>query len=103
MAFVEPGIKVQEIAPRNDWQTLTNVGPSHSFSGSVFRLRPPSQDGDSWSVRLLYGFTDVPDGALPDASLVFDKSSNLYGTSTDGGTGTGCGFQGCGAVFEVSP
>ena len=81
----------------------TNVGPSHSLAGSVFRLKPPSQKGGSWSLILLHGFTGVPDAALPNVSLVFDKSGNPYGAASEGGTGTGCSFHGCGAVFEVEP
>jgi hypothetical protein len=78
----------------------TNVGPSDSMAGSVFRLRPAKRNGDSWNFALLYGFTGVPDGALPNVGLVFDNTGNLYGTTTEGGSRTGCG---CGTVFEVQP
>jgi uncharacterized repeat protein (TIGR03803 family) len=81
----------------------TNVGPEYSLAGSVFRMRPPKRKGGSWSLSLLYGFTGVPDAALPNAGLVFGKTGNLYGTTTEGGSGTGCSFYGCGTVFEVSP
>jgi hypothetical protein len=80
----------------------TNVGPGQSLAGSVFRLRPPRQNGGSWSFNILHGFTGVPDAALPNVYLVFDKTGNLYGTSTQGGTGP-CNNFGCGAVFEVEP
>ena len=81
----------------------TNVGPSHSLAGSVFRLKPPSRKGGSWSLSLLHGFTSVPDAALPNTGLIFDKSGNVYGTTQAGGTATGCGHNGCGTVFEVMP
>jgi hypothetical protein len=80
----------------------TNVGPSQSLAGSVFRLRPPKQNGDSWSFSILYGFNGVPDAALPNVGLVFDKTGDLYGTTLQGGTGP-CNNFGCGAVFEVEP
>jgi len=81
----------------------TNVGPSQSLAGSVFRLKPPNQNGGSWSFSLLRGFTGVPDAAFPNTNLSLDKSGDLYGTTQAGGTGTGCGHGGCGTVFEVSP
>jgi hypothetical protein len=65
-------------------------------------LRPPPHDGGPWSFSLLHGFTGVPDAALPNAGLTFDKCSDLYGTSTEGGTGQPC-QGGCGTVFEVEP
>jgi hypothetical protein len=79
----------------------TNVGPSQSLAGSVFRLRPPKRNDGSWSFTLLYGFTGVPDATLPNAGLVFDETGNLYGTTELGGTGACQG--GCGTVLEVNP
>jgi hypothetical protein len=70
--------------------------------GSAFRLDPPRRKGGSWAFTLLDGFTDAPDGGNPAASLILDKQSTLYGTTQNGGTGTGCQV-GCGTVFEVSP
>jgi uncharacterized repeat protein (TIGR03803 family) len=32
-----------------------------------------------------------------------DKAGNLYGTTQDGGTGSGCKQSGCGTVFELVP
>jgi hypothetical protein len=72
-----------------------------TFSGTVFRLKPPSQKGDRWTFAILYGFTGTSDGAQPAASLVFDTHGNLYSTTQLGGTGT-CTF-GCGTVFEIKP
>jgi len=80
----------------------TNVGPG-SLAGSVFRLKPPSRGVGTWTASVLYGFTGAPDPALPNASLVFDKKGDLYGTTTKGGSGTGCSFDGCGTVFTVKP
>jgi hypothetical protein len=74
----------------------------NSFSGTVFRLKPPAQKGGAWSFGILYGFTRAPDGAQPAANLIFDKYGKLYSTTQKGGTGT-CGSFGCGTVFEVWP
>jgi uncharacterized repeat protein (TIGR03803 family) len=42
------------------------------------------------------------DGRGPWSNLVFDGSGNLYGTTALGGrSGTNCGGQGCGTVFEL--
>jgi hypothetical protein len=76
---------------------------SNEFSGTVFRLKGPSQIGGAWSFNLLYGFSGGADGAKPAAGVIFDKAGNLYGTTTEGGSGTGCTFHGCGTVFKVFP
>jgi hypothetical protein len=73
-----------------------------SVSGNVFRLTPARRNG-AWAFDVLYGFKGVPDGGQPAASLVFDKAGALFSTTQNGGTGTNCGFPGCGTVFEVRP
>src|SRR5579872_2595654 len=72
---------------------------SNTFSGTVFRLKPPRRESSVWTFVMLYGFTGRPDGAQPAAKLAFDKQGNLYSTTQKGGTGA-CTFQ-CGTVFEV--
>jgi hypothetical protein len=79
----------------------TNVGSGGSLQGSVFRLKPPMRNEGAWTLDTLHGFRGAPDGEFPSASLVFDNSGNLYGTTQGGGTGTGCSGY-CGTVFEVS-
>jgi hypothetical protein len=74
----------------------------NTFSGTVFRLKPPSRTGGAWAFRILYGFTGTQDGAQPAAKLIFDKHGNLNGTTQIGGNGM-CNSYGCGTVFEVSP
>jgi uncharacterized repeat protein (TIGR03803 family) len=46
--------------------------------------------------KVLYAFTGQSDGGFPQAALVMDKSGNLYGTASEGGS------FGFGAVFELS-
>ncbi|MGH9501087.1 MAG: choice-of-anchor tandem repeat GloVer-containing protein [Terriglobales bacterium] len=84
----------------------TQQGGSSPFCagcGTVFKLAP-AQDG-TWSESIIYGFCSAQncgDGAVPLAGLVIDPVGNLYGTTEEGGTGSGCG-SGCGTVFELSP
>jgi uncharacterized repeat protein (TIGR03803 family) len=78
-------------------------GQGGSQYGDVFRLKPPSTKQEPWTLRVLHGFSGRLDAAQPNASLVFDRAGNLYGTSPLGGTGTGCGYGACGTVYEVSP
>ncbi len=72
------------------------LGGSPIGCGVVFELSP--QAGGGWRETVLYSFTgDFVDGSNPLASLVFDGSGNLYGTTAAGGT------FGEGTVFELSP
>jgi uncharacterized repeat protein (TIGR03803 family) len=52
--------------------------------GTVFKLMP-NGDG-SYSESVLHSF-NYADGASPDAGLIEDASGNLYGTTSNGGTG----------------
>jgi uncharacterized repeat protein (TIGR03803 family) len=67
------------------------TGGNNSGGGVVFQLTPTG------TLNVLYSFTNGADGGGPDASLIFDSSGNLYGT-----TGAG-GASGVGTVFELSP
>jgi len=80
----------------------TEWGGVHN-SGTVFRLSLGTNQ--KWTKKILHSFNDNgKDGYAPYASLIFDQSGNLYGTTTLGGTSdTGCGGQGCGTVFELTP
>ena len=68
-------------------------------AGSVFELTPSN---GGWTFTSLHDF-DFLDGYDPVCSLVFDANGNLYGTTSLGGTGTGCNGGGCGVVFEITP
>src|ERR1700727_3273588 len=57
--------------------------------------------------KVLHYFVGPPsDGSIPSATLIADKTGNLYGTTQQGGTG-GCieagATLGCGTLFEMSP
>jgi uncharacterized repeat protein (TIGR03803 family) len=72
-------------------------------AGGVFKLTPKS-DG-TWEESVLHRFCSLkncPDGANPEASLIFDAAGNLYSTAWRGGN-SGCGGFGCGLAFKLTP
>lgn len=73
--------------------------------GIVYELTP-TRSG-SWTENALYSFGGPPDGSFPYSPLIPDSAGNLYGTTSEGGTGKcndGEGnVIGCGTVFELTP
>lgn len=69
--------------------------------GTVFELSPGT--GGTWTEKQLYafGYLSQTDGYFPVAGLLFDSKGNLYGTTSDGGSGQD--LEGGGTVFELSP
>jgi uncharacterized repeat protein (TIGR03803 family) len=69
------------------------------FGGMVFKLDSPTRKGQAWRETTIYSFTGGVDGSFPAdlGALVFDKSGNLYGTTSGGGN------YGSGTVFELTP
>jgi len=78
----------------------TYGGASNGF-GTVFEMSPGT--GGAWTEKVLYSFSYLSqtDGYYPMAGLVFDSKGNLYGTTSDGGTGQD--LEGGGTVFELTP
>jgi len=83
------------------------AGPIMDGSGNLygttrttaFELAPGA---DGWHERVLHRFgIENGDGSAPYAGLILDPGGNLYGTTRYGGTG--CGGEGCGVVYELSP
>jgi uncharacterized repeat protein (TIGR03803 family) len=72
---------------------MTTQGGSAGF-GTVFELSPA---GGGWTEQVLYNFQGASDGDYPTAGLLIDQSGNLYGSTSDGGSGGG------GTVFELTP
>lgn len=61
--------------------------------GGVFRLLPGA---GNWTESVIYSFGKRPyDAFIPYAAPIFDKASNLYGTTNFGGT------NGVGTVFRL--
>jgi uncharacterized repeat protein (TIGR03803 family) len=69
------------------------AGGAHGL-GTVFKLAP-NADG-SWTESVLHNFTGGTDGAYPWASLIFDQTGNLYGTTYGGADDLG-------TVFKLTP
>src|SRR5208283_238334 len=69
--------------------------------GVAFELTP--QSNGTWTETVLHSFGNGTDGSFPIAALVFDNAGNLYGTTTNGGTGGPTCYTGCGTAFELSP
>jgi uncharacterized repeat protein (TIGR03803 family) len=73
----------------------TTFGGGAQLSGVVFKLAP---DGTE---TVLYSFcpqSGCADGAQPAAGLIMDAAGNLYGTTLNGGIGSGSGV-----VFKLAP
>ncbi len=69
----------------------TELGPD---GGIVFELSYVV--GVGWNETILFTFQDANAGGLPVGGMIFDKSGNLYGTTSALGTAGG------GTVFELS-
>jgi uncharacterized repeat protein (TIGR03803 family) len=67
----------------------TTEGGGTKNSGTFFSITP------SGTLTTLYNFTDIPDGNLPGANLIYSKGT-FYGTTVGGGT------AGDGTVFSVT-
>jgi hypothetical protein len=68
--------------------------------GVIFKLTPPTTAGGAWTETVLYSFTGGSDGGTPFGTLLFDTSGVLYGTTTEGGIGSG--IAGFGTVFKLA-
>jgi uncharacterized repeat protein (TIGR03803 family) len=77
----------------------TTDGGGAANVGTVFELSP-NQGG--WTETVLNSF-EYSDGGGPEAGVSFDKSGNLYGTTTRFGDDLCNGDEGCGTIFELSP
>ena len=78
----------------NLYGTTTYYGGAFLW-GSMFKLDTTGKE------TVLYSFTGGIDGGYPVGGLVRDSAGNLYGTTVDGGEGSGCYYGGCGTVFKL--
>jgi uncharacterized repeat protein (TIGR03803 family) len=62
--------------------------------GAVYELSPMR---GGYKERVLYSFQGGNDGASPISNVNFDSAGNLYGTTSDGGTG------GAGVLYKLAP
>jgi uncharacterized repeat protein (TIGR03803 family) len=86
----------------NLYGTTINGGADSSSCGgygcgAVFELSP-GNNGE-WTEKVLHSFySNGRDGNSPRASLVLDKTGNIYGTTYWGGS-----YTNYGTVFELTP
>jgi uncharacterized repeat protein (TIGR03803 family) len=80
----------------------TMRGGTHG-QGTAFRLAPANGEYAPFQETVVYDFAGAPDGAQPVAGLIFDDAGNLYGQTSQGGTGRCFEEAGCGTVFKLSP
>ena len=64
--------------------------------GTVFQLIPGPNS--TWQENVLYSFRGGTDGSFPTATLVFDATGALYGTTSTGGRPS-CD---CGTLFKMT-
>ena len=62
--------------------------------GSIYELSPRLVG--EWDGRVIYSFQTGSDGNSPISNLVHDAAGNLYGTTSEGGLGTG-------TIFKLTP
>jgi len=62
--------------------------------GAVYKLSPRLVG--EWDENVIYSFQNGSDGNSPISNLVFDTVGNLYGTTSEGGLGSG-------TIFKLSP
>ena len=68
--------------------------------GAVFKL---TNNNGSWSYTDMHDFSIVNGGAFPYGGVTLDNQGHLYGTTTQGGIlAQGCGYWGCGGVWEIT-
>jgi uncharacterized repeat protein (TIGR03803 family) len=69
--------------------------------GTVFKLSPPTQQGDAWTETTLHQFAGGNDGAFSAGSVIFGLRDHLYGATGFGGS-SACNGYGCGTVFSLN-
>ena len=78
---------------------------SHSISLFIslviLAFVPVAPLAQAQTFTVLHTFSDPSDGAFPNGGLILDPRGDLYGTTSEGGTGPCDG--GCGTVFELNP
>jgi uncharacterized repeat protein (TIGR03803 family) len=77
---------------------LGGIGDCDGGCGTVFKITPDGQE------NILHAFDGAPgaSGVTPHGGLIADTEGILYGTTYGGGK-TGCGTQGCGTIFKLTP
>jgi hypothetical protein len=66
-------------------------------NGDIFELSAPSAPGGAWSYNVIFSFPEFSSGVCPEGAMAWDKSGNLYGSTTGGGLP-----QSGGVIFELA-
>jgi len=86
------------------WGGASACAPEGVGCGVVFQLKRGTNG--RYQQKILHNFQpNGKDGIYPSDTLLIDAAGNLYGTTSEGGTGS-CsdGYEnGCGTVFELTP
>jgi uncharacterized repeat protein (TIGR03803 family) len=69
--------------------------------GTAFKLSRTSKG--AWQKKTLSAFADMQLGWMPYSGLTFDRTGNLYGTTSLGGNLNCNPPNGCGTVFKLNP
>ncbi len=80
--------------PSGDLYGVTDEGGAYN-AGALFKLTPTGTES------VLLNFNGGSGGNDPMGGLASDAAGNLYGTTVEGGSGTGCEY-GCGVLFELT-
>jgi uncharacterized repeat protein (TIGR03803 family) len=77
----------------------TTFGGGSQSEGTVFELTLTKSGATE---EVIHSFGSGTDATQPTGSVFFGNKGNLYGSASRGGN-SGCGGQGCGAIFELTP
>ena len=80
-------------APAGNVYGTTYYGGANGI-GAVYELAP--RPTGEWKERIIYSFQNGSDGNSPISNLVHDSAGNLYGTTSEGGLGSG-------TIFKLTP
>jgi uncharacterized repeat protein (TIGR03803 family) len=95
------------ISPDGSVYGSTSMGGDGNCSpgfgcGTVFKLTVPPSATAEWKETIFHYFQGPPDGFYPWGDLTLDPDGNVYGTTWTGGSGSGCGPNGCGVVYRLT-
>jgi hypothetical protein len=81
---------------------MKSIKQIHSLLAAAAITFSLAASAQAQTETVLHSFTGIPDGQYATSGLFRDSAGNLYGTTDEGGL-PGCGFAGCGAVFQLNP
>lgn len=67
---------------------------AYAGCGTIYALKPPKKNGQSWTLDVLYNFQNQGDGWFPEAPVTLGPKGSLFGYPAAGSYGT---------VFQLVP